>query len=290
MSKNMETADLYPSILRRSSIRRYDQHPLDASILERIAHFIQHTRPLIRENNFSAVFRDGMLIDRDFITSMGAYGYIVSPPHALAPYLLGDRFPLIDLGYRVEQIVIQLTRWGIGSCYIGTLSREESIRTRLGLPTDSRCGALLVFGYPAGTIQGRMLNALFRSVPRGNSRLPERQVFFQESFNNPSEPPGLLKPILTAARFAPSAVNAQPWRFLWKDPSLYMFVTRLNPKYGRGPSQDYRLYDGGICMANITMALDAQEIQTDWILLDTNVDKIPDHPSDLEPLALLTMP
>jgi nitroreductase len=263
---------------------------LDDSILEQIEQLIQNTRPLSPENTFHALFRDGMLIDQEFITSMGAYGYIVTPPHAMAPYLIGDRFPLIDLGFRVEQIVIQLTRMGIGSCYIGTLSREAAVRNRIGLPHNSRCGALLVFGYPTGTIPGRALNAIFRSVPRGNSRLPVSQIFFDGSFENPSDPPEPLLPILTAARFAPSAVNAQPWRFLWVEPMLYLFVTRLNRKYGRGASQDYRLYDGGICMANVSMALEVLGIQADWDLLYTGMNAFPPHPADLEPLARLHIP
>ncbi len=215
---------------------------------------------------------------------MGAYGYIVTPPHAIAPYIIGNHLPLVDLGYRVEQIVILLTCLGIGTCYIGTLYREEDNRARLDLPADSRCGALLVFGYPASSATGRTLNSLMRSVPRGNTRHPLNMLFHQGSFDHPTYPPDDLLPILSAARASPSAVNVQPWRFLWHEGELHVFVKRYNQKYGLGPGQAYRYYDGGICLANIKLAMNAQKLDGEWILHDQGYD-IPNHPSTLEPLA-----
>jgi hypothetical protein len=276
--------DLYRAILNRRSIRRYDRTPLDEEMIAQVQHIIDSAEPLLDENQFEVLHHDGMLIDKDFIASMGAYGYIVTPPHALAPYIIGNRYPLVDLGYRVEQIVVRLTCLDIGTCYIGALYREQANRTRLDLPTNSHCGALLVFGHPARSTSGRALNSLMRSVPRGNTRLPLNQLFFQETFDHPTNPPGDLSPILSAAQSSPSAVNAQPWRFLWRDGGLHLFVKRYNSKYGYGPGQAYRFYDGGICMANVKLALKALNLKGKWILYD-HKHEVPDHPSNLEPLA-----
>jgi len=278
--------DLYRAIIDRRSVRRYDRTALDAGTIDQVQHFIESAEPLIPENHFDVRHHDGMLIDKDFISSMGAYGYIVTPPHALAPYIIGNSYPLVDLGYRVEQIVVRLTGLDIGTCYIGTLYREEANRARLNLPADSHCGALLVFGYPASSTTGHALNSLMRSVPRGNTRLPMNQIFYQGSFDHPTHPPDDLFPILSAARFSPSAVNAQPWRFLWLDGDLHIFVKRYNPKYGRGPGQAYRYYDGGICLANIKLALNTLELKGEWILHGQGYE-VPNHPHTLEPLAKL---
>jgi len=131
------------------------------------------------------------------------------------------------------------------------------------------------------------LNSLMRSVPMGNTRLPLNQLFFQETFDLPTNPPDHLSPILSAARFSPSAVNAQPWRFLWRDGGLHLFVKRYNSKYGPGEGQAYRFYDGGICMANIKLALKALNIKGKWILY-SHEHEAPDHPPNLEPLAKIT--
>jgi hypothetical protein len=195
----------------------------------------------------------------------------------------------VDLGYRVEQIVIRLTQSGIATCYIGTLGREELVRQRLGLPANSRCGALLVFGRAAVSAGGRALNAFIRSVPKGGERLPEEQVFFAGSFDRPSRAPESMAPLVAAAQRAPSAINAQPWLFLQREQALYVFVRRDNPKYGRGRGSEYRFYDGGICMANIALAMKALDIQGDWVLPDERGFSLPPHPEDVQPLAMLQL-
>jgi len=268
-------------------VRRYQDRVLDAASMKNVQQIIEAVQPLAPENRFDVLHRPGMLIDRDFIQSMGAYGLVTSPPHALAPFVLGKRYPLVDLGYRVEQIVIGLTGLGLGSCYIGTLGREQAVRERLGLPPGARCGALLVFGRAASSIGGKTLNALIRSVPRGGARLPEEQVFFDGSFDNPGPAPPELKPLIAAGQSAPSAINAQPWIFLWRDGILHLLVKRQNPKYGRGRSQDYRLYDGGICMANLSLAMRALGIRGRWLLPDEDPYIPPQHPQTLQPLAAL---
>jgi nitroreductase len=113
------------------------------------------------------------------------------------------------------------------------------------------------------------------------------QIFYRESFDHGAEPPDDLGPILAAARSSPSAVNAQPWRFLWHENELHLFVKRYNPKYGHGPGQSYRYYDGGICMANIKIALNALGMRGEWIIHDHG-SKVPTHPENLEPLAKLS--
>jgi hypothetical protein len=287
MDETTISSDLYQAILARRSVRRYTGAALDQDKLAQVEQAMQRVDPLIPENNFQVLFHDGMLKDKDFVTSMGAYGYIVTPPHAIAPYTTGKRHPLVDLGYRVEQIVVRLTALNVGTCYIGNLSRESANRGRLGLPVDSRCGALLVFGSPAKSAGDRAIDSVIRLIARCDTRLPVEQIFFHGTFDNPGLPPQGLSPIITAARLAPSAVNAQPWRFLWQDERLHLFVIRQNFKYGRGTNQEYRLYDGGICMANIKLALEALGMEGAWRLHNEEDAALPDHPSSMQALATL---
>ena len=77
--------DLYHAIHNRRSVRRYDRTALGTGMIDQVQFLIEAAEPLIHENHFDVRHHDGMLIDKDFISSMGAYGYIVTPPHALAP-------------------------------------------------------------------------------------------------------------------------------------------------------------------------------------------------------------
>jgi nitroreductase len=280
--------DLYEAILARCSVRRYDRNPLGRAELAQVEEIISRVKPLIPENQFKCFIRD-YLVGEDLVAVLGGYGRFVTPPHYLGPYALGEEHLLEDLGYRVQQIAVRLTALGIGSCYIGALRRENEVRKRFGLPKDARIGAFLVFGRPATALGGRAFNRLMRLAAGATRKLPAERIFFQDSFDNQAVPFSDISPLIEAARHAPSAVNAQPWRFLWHNERLHLFVTRDNRRYGRGPQQQYRLYDGGICMANVTLALEALGMQRRWVMLSGTETDLPEHPANLQPLATLAM-
>lgn len=280
--------DLYQAILSRRSVRRYEKGPLEEAKLARVREIISGVKPLIPENRFEVLMRDEV-IGEDLATVLGGYGRVYTPPHSLAPYMLGKEHVLEDLGYRTEQIAVRLTALCIGSCYIGALKREDEVRVRFDLPKGARIGAFLVFGRPAAAVGGQTVNTLLRRGLGGHKRLPVERLFFQDTFDNPAVPSSKISPFIEAARSAPSGVNAQPWRFLWRDGRLHIFVTRNNPKYTRAGSQEYRLYDGGICMANVTLALEALGMEGQWIMFARTDTDIPDHPADLHPLATLML-
>jgi len=54
-------------------------------------------------------------------------------------------------------------------------------------------------------------------------------------------------------------------------------------------SQDYALHDGGVCMANVALAMEALGMEGQWVMLEGTEPDIPDHPADLRPLATLVM-
>jgi nitroreductase len=186
----------------------------------------------------------------------------------------------------VEQIAVRLTALGIGTCYIGSLGREAAVRDRHGLPKGTRIGAFLTFGLPSSAPGSRLFNTLIRTAAGATNKMPVERIFFRDTFDAPATPPANLVPLIEAARHAPSAVNAQPWRFLWHDGRLYMFVRRKNLKYG--PAKvEYRLYDGAICMANVALALEALGMEGHWQMLAQDEAHLPDHPPGLQPMAML---
>ncbi len=276
--------DLYRAIFERRSVRRYDSTPLDAVALARVQATLSAVRPLAPANHYG-VRLESAAAAGDVVTALGAYGLIVNPPHYLVPYLVGDEHPLTDLGYRAEQIAVRLAALGVGSCFIGCLGREEAVRARFALPPGARVGALLIFGRPTTALGGRAINALIRSGAGATNKLPAERIFYRETFAAPAAPPPELAPLIEAARRSPSAVDAQPWRILWRGGQLHLFVRRHNPRYG--PKQQYNLYDGGICMGNVALALEALGMEGRWALYSGAEPSIPDHPRDLMPLARL---
>jgi nitroreductase len=283
----VETEDLYQAILARRSTRRFAPDPLDGEMLARVRQVVAQVSPLVPKNRFEVQYHD-VAAGENLVEALGGYGRIVSPPHYLLPYATGDKHLLTDIGYRVEQIAVRLTGMGIGSCYIGALGREDAVRTRFGLPAEARIGAFMVYGTPTGSLGGRAFNAVIRRAVGAANKKPADQLFFNGTFVAPTTPPDDLAPLIDAARHAASADNAQPWRFLWHRGTLYVFVRHHNPRYGPG-HDDYRLYDGGICMGNIWLALEALGMRGSWVLPSDGSPDLPEHPEDLEPLAKLSL-
>jgi len=269
---------LYDALMTRRSVRRYRPEPLPDAVLDRIRALPDGIQPLIPENEFHVDVRKDMRVDRSMLRAFGAYGAVVNPPHALIPYISGARRPLVDWGYRTQQLMIGITRLEIGSCYIGVVGRQPSVRRRLDLPHNAHLGALLIFGQPLRSLT---------ETPSDKKRLHIEEISFEGSFDHPASPGENLLPILQAARRAPSAVNTQPWRFLWQDPWLHLFVQRHNRSYLSRATQPYRYVDGGIVMANIHLALQAVGRSGAWAM--PSGDDTPDHPSSLEHLASMQL-
>jgi nitroreductase len=218
----------------------------------------------------------------------------VTPPHYLVPFLLPSdqgtsALDLTDLGFRVQQIAVRLIQAGIGSCYVGCLAREDAARSYFGLPDGARVGASLIYGFAGARTRDRLINATARRAIGAARKLRPEQLFYLDTFGRSSLPPSGLLPLIEAARAAPSADNAQPWRFLWREGRLYLYLKRKSLRYGLGGTQDYRWYDGGLCMANVSLAMEALGLEGHWSLVGSHGDVIPACPDELEPLAVLEL-
>ena len=282
-----ESGELYQAIMERRSVRRYEDEPLSENTLEQVRDIVSDTVPLIPGNAFDAPIRDYSPSDEGLVLR-SAYGRFMTPPHVMVPYMVGKDHPLTDLGYRVEQIVVRLTALDIGTCYIGALGAEDSLRPRFGLPDGARIGATVFFGRAASGVGGTV-SALARTLAGGRKRMALDEIFFDGDFDHPSTPPSEIAPFVEAGRWAPSALNAQPWRFLWREGRLLLFVTRGTLKYLGGERRQYPLYDGGICMANVGLALEALDMKGHWrIAGDADAETV-EHPDDLRMLSTLTL-
>lgn len=281
--------DLYQAILNRHSVRRYRPEPLDRTFLDMVDDIVARARPLIPDNHIRTMRRD-VITGEDLIAAMGGYGRILTPPHYLVASAVGRQAPLTDLGYRLEQVAIQLVQVGISVCFIGSLGREKNVRVRFRLNPRARIGAFLIFGRPAVSPTDRDINAAIRRARGEESRLDAASIFYKGTFDRQTKPPKSLSRLVEAARLAPSANNAQPWRLLWRDNVLYLFVQKFNKRYGNQPVvQDYRYFDAGTCMANVTMAMEDSDFFGAWQLLEPRQPDIPEHPPAFEPLARLVL-
>jgi hypothetical protein len=276
----------YSSIINRSSTRRYNKNPLSVEDISKLESIQELLISLVPENKFQfQVYNFNGKFSPMGI--MGGYGAILNPPHFILPTIIGEKHQLTDLGFRLEQVVLWLQENKIASCYVGALGRENKLIEQFHLPHGSRIGSLVVFGNPSQTSPGKNTNHFIRKTAGSKNRKSVDLIFFNGDFSQPSLPPEWLGPIIEAGRFSPSAVNAQPWRFLYDGKSLYVYITRNNLKYGFGLHEEYCFFDGGIAMANILHAVQTCGFNASWLIMDPDPTITRNHnsPPNLELLA-----
>lgn len=57
----------------------------------------------------------------------------------------------VDLAIALEHMVLAAANFGLGTCWIGRLGRDETIKTVLGIPETLRVVAVTPLGYPDET-------------------------------------------------------------------------------------------------------------------------------------------
>ncbi len=281
-----QDSEIYPFILSRHSVRSYDQRPLSSADQARIKIILNNTKSLLSENKFQTIFKSKTK-GEDLVEILGAYGRFITPPYYLVPFITGSHNAFVDLGYQTEQIAVRLWSKGIGTCFIGCLSRQEKVRQLFQLPTNAQIAAFLVFGYPGVGSGFDAITKVTKSIIGIRGRKPVEELFYRDTFDHPEKPEGLWKKIIEAGRNAPSAVNAQPWRFLLRNEELYLLTLRDKRKYILLENQDYCFHDSGLCMANIDLALSSAGLQGEWQFLKGNLDFNSGFPENYYPLAKL---
>ena len=159
-------------------------------------------------------------------------------------------------GYAFERVVLYAWSRGIGTTWIaGTMDRQAFERA-MALGEGEVMPCVSPLGYPAARMSLR--ETLMRKGVKANSRMPFGELFFDESFDSPLTPEkaGTLAEPLEMVRWAPSAVNKQPWRVVLKGNTAHFYEKR-SKGYVRADGWDLQKVDMGIAMCHFACGLEA---------------------------------
>ena len=219
-----------PSVLdvirRRKSCRSYADRELGPELKQQIEAVL--LRP---DQGFFGGAPQFVLVERARVQSeeklkLGTYGFIQGAPYFIAGAIERRTLAEVDFGYLAENIVLEMTALGLGTCWLGgTFSRDEYARV-LHLDDRHWIPAILALGYPADA-KG-LAEKLIRWGAKADARLPWSSLFFDGDFSPPltREAAGDWGDVLDAVRIGPSASNKQPWRIIRDDQGLHLFLAR----------------------------------------------------------------
>lgn len=248
--------DMLAAIHQRVSVRSYTDRPVDQALLEHLLDFADRAEPLTETPSRIGLVSGVEQVKRVLTFMVGSYGLVQNAPHLLVGILPeeSDR-ARIDLGFVLEQVVLEATRLGLGSCWItGTYDAEEA-GDAAELEPGEVAAAVCALGHPTEEGYGRLHNRIIRRLAGGHRRKPLDEIVFSQRWGEPWSPedadPALVT-MLKHARLAPSAHNAQPWRFIVADDHISLTV--LKPM----------LIDAGIVMSHVTLAAPAAGREGEW--------------------------
>jgi nitroreductase len=250
--------DVLAAIRRRFSVRSYADRSVDPALLKGLLSFAERAGHVSNVPARVALVSGADAV-KDVLTFMiGSYGFVLNAPQLLVGVLAEEsETARIDLGYVLEQVVLQATRLGLGTCWITGSYDAERAGNALALTSGEVAAAVCALGYPMEQGFGRLHTRVLRQLARGHKRKPLTEIVFSERWGQPWSPEDAdptLVPILEHARLAPSAHNGQPWRFVVDGDRVTLAVVR--------PS----FIDAGIVMSHVTLACAAVERVGLWEL------------------------
>ncbi len=265
--------DLYKLILSRRSIRRYLPEQLDNADLSEIEKIEKTIEPLIENNKFSVLLCN-YLPDSSSGKVLGGFGRIMKPPHFIAPYISGDGInSYVDLGFRTQQILLEMWSRGIGSCYVGCAHRQKMVKQFLDISDEDQIISFVIFGKSEKNQSLRIYQKISQIFTQSKKRLSYEELFIGNKLPSIFKKRTILNKILEAGRQAPSATNSQPWRFDEKNDRFVIYAHQKKIANIYDLQQGYSFHDTGICMANMSMAAKALGEKIKWHLIDSD-DKI----------------
>lgn len=232
---------LYDAIFTRRSVRSYKMEPVDASVLAEIPRVLAEIPPL-----FPNIGTCVKIVDR--VTKRERVGGLcnVAAPYYAALYSERKEHAELNAGYIMEYLSLYLESRGIGTCFLGMAAKKDVQEAAEGRSFV----ILLAFGLPKTEGVRKEYEACRLSL--------EELCAWKE------EPKAWVCQVLEAARMAPSAMNAQPWRFAVYKNRLHVFSRKpLEGKHSRLQALNF-----GIMLANVMITAEQVWVDLDCIRLE----------------------
>ena len=214
--------DIENTIRSRKSVRNYESEPIDGDLRKSIEDAISESwSPFggsisIRLKSFppKESFKPGT-----YGVIRGASDFLLM---AMAP---DDTASAITAGFRMEQVVLQATRLGLGTCWIEGTFKESDFGKGEDWPDGQELKIISPVGIPkmAETMVGKLARFLIGS----DRRQPFEKMFFENDKSTPISTSNRFAESLAMMRLAPSSTNSQPWRAIAEnDGTIHFFSAK----------------------------------------------------------------
>ncbi len=233
-------------VRHRRSVRTFDGNPLSAEDTAKLQAFLQTV-----ENPYG--------IDIEWrILSAKEKGLSSAVIVGADTFLAGKtrQVPRAEeaFGYAMEELVLYAETLGIGTTWIAGTMDRPAFEKAMDLAEGEVMPCVTPLGYPARRMSLR--ETMMRKGVKADSRMDFSELFFAGDFRTPLTPEkaGELAEALEMVRWAPSAVNHQPWRAVI-DGNKVHFYEKQSKGYVSPSGWDIQKIDMGIGMEHFVYGM-----------------------------------
>lgn len=274
-----------PSIMslirRRKSWRTFRNRPLPAALQERVRQVLADGFPSPFPGRCRFHLKEPVKFRAGKPSVIGTYGTVSGARQFVVGAAAAGPFDLVNYGFLLERIILELTALGLGTCWLGATFRHEDFAALIGAAEDEQVPAVT----PVGEIlEHRGLNDhIMNWYATAHVRKPWQELFFHGAFGRTLTPAaaGLHAEALEMVRLAPSASNRQPWRVVRDNArDSFHFYLRRNPIYiglihTAFQAHDLQQLDLGIAMCHFELTARELGLPGRWVAADPCLSPVP---------------
>ena len=170
-------------------------------------------------------------------------------------------------GWAFERFVLEADAMGVGTVWIAGTMNRDAFEKAMEMGEDEFMPCVTPLGYPAEKMSVR--ETLMRKGVGADKRLPFEQIAFSGGFDKPLLPAeaGESAPLVEMVRWAPSAVNKQPWRLVFCGGAVH-FYEKKDKGYVTPRGWDMQKIDLGIALYHFQFGLDAAGRKAELVQTD----------------------
>ncbi len=223
----MTNSQLYETIFKRKSVRKFDMAPLDTAVITEVKNYAAGLKSLDERIKHEFIF----------LTSGDVKGlFPIKAPHYVCFYSEKKEGYLMNAGFLMQQMDLYFSASKMGSCWLGTAKPSKNLPER---KDDMEFVIMIAFGNPK------------ESLHRANiGEFKRKNMAEITDLTGMDE---LLEPV----RLAPSSNNLQPWYLNGASDEITVNRKNLNviiaPIYNK-----LNQIDIGIALLHLWLSLDHQ--------------------------------
>ncbi len=242
-------SQLTDAIPGRKSVRTFDGAPLRPEDREKLEQF------MARLTNPFGIPVECVLLDasKEGLSSPVITGETLYVAGTVEKKHYAD----VAFGVSFEKLVLFAWSLGIGTTLIAGTMKREKFQQAARLREGWMMPCISPLGYPAK--KRSLKESMMRKGVGADSRLPAEKLFFDGSFDTPlaGDKLSVLSGPLELVRWAPSAVNKQPWRLVIGEGRAH-FYEKKDKGYVGDATGDLQKIDVGIALCHFLLGLEAR--------------------------------